>query len=390
MPMPAIRSRLPHVGTTIFTTMSRLAQEHGAINMGQGFPSYGPPAHFVTYMQEALAGATHQYAPMEGLMALREAIAQKIQVCYGAQIDPATEITVTSGGTEALFNAITAVVGEVGDEIVCLQPCYDSYVPAIVLNGGHPVLVNLNPETFRPDWQRVHDAITSRTKAIIINSPHNPSGAVWKAEDITALQELAERHGLWIIADEVYEHMVFDGGIHHSMLRYPALYAQSIVVHSFGKTYHATGWKMGYTVAPAAMTVELRKVHQFNTFSSYTPIQHALVKILAHEDHYQSLPAFYEAKRDALLRSFSALPLEPVPCQGTYFQLFRYGHLSQENDLAFAQRLTREAKVTAIPVSSFYAGADDHKLLRFCFAKDEALMQQAADQLAAYFQEQLA
>lgn len=383
-----IASRLPHVGTTIFTTMSLLAQESGAINLGQGFPSFSPPQPFVDYISEAVQAGHHQYAPMEGLMSLRQAIVAKLQRCYGATLDPASEITVTSGGTEALFCAIAASISAPGDEVMLLQPCYDSYGPAVLLNGGVPVYVDLSYPTFRPDWEAIRAAITPRTKALLLNTPHNPTGTIWTAEDMAELQRLCTQHNIFLIADEVYEHMVFDGADHLSLLRYPDLYARAFVVHSFGKTYHATGWKMGYVAAPPSLSKELRKVHQFVTFCSFTPVQHALARILEHQDHYNSLPAFYEQKRNALLHAFQHLPLTPIACQGTYFQLFDYSAISQEGDQDFARRLAREAGVASIPVSSFYHNGHDQQLLRFCFAKDEGIMLQAAERIGQWISQQ--
>ncbi len=364
--------------------MSRLAQQHGAINLGQGFPSFQPHPDLIALVTEAMVAGHNQYAPMEGLMTLREAISNKNLLGYGYQPDPVSEITVCSGGTEALFAAIATCITAPGDEVILLQPCYDSYGPAILLNGGVPRYSDLLYPTYSPDWDHIRQLINPKTKAIVINTPHNPTGTIWSTDDIQQLGRLAEAHDLIIIADEVYEHITFDGRQHESILRYPDLYERAIVIHSFGKTYHATGFKLGYALAPAHLTAELRKIHQYLTFASFTPLQHALATFLGQTEHYLGLSAFYQTKRDQMLSAFAPTPLVPLDCEGTYFQLYDYTALSNLPDKDFAIELTTAAGVTGIPVSSFYHQGNDQRLLRFCFAKDEALMQAAADKIMAY------
>ncbi|UOG74535.1 methionine aminotransferase [Hymenobacter tibetensis] len=379
-----IVSKLPDVGTSIFSVMTQLAQECGAINLAQGFPDYDPPLA----LQEALARhATtpghHQYAPMPGLPRLREAIAHKTARVYQVPApDPATEITVTCGATEALYAALAAVVHP-GDEVVVLEPAYDLYGPAIRLQGGIPVYVPLDSPTFRINWERVRAALTPRTRLLMINSPHNPSGAVLTTEDLESLAALVADTPILILSDEVYEHMVFDGVPHRSALQHPALRERTFVLSSFGKTYHATGWKVGYCIAPPALTAELRRVHQFLTFAVSTPTQHALADALETDPaHDQQLPAFYQPKRDLFRELLAASRFELLPVLGGYFQLARYSQISTtESDVAFAQRLTRESGVAVVPVSAFYHNGHDEGLIRFCFAKQEATLRAAADRL---------
>lgn len=384
-----MQTRLPHVKTTIFTVMSRLAVEHNAINLGQGFPSFQPAPELVELIAQAMRDGNNQYAPMEGVVALREAISEKAAACYGYRPDPQTEITVTSGGTEALFSAIAAVISSPGDEVIVLEPNYDSYGPGIILNGGIVVPVSLTlpsaeipvDKWFKPDFDRIEAAITTKTRAIIFNTPHNPTGTVWSADEVQTLGRLAAKHNLYLIADEVYEHISFDGIRHESILRYPEIYGRAFVVHSFGKTFHATGFKLGYAIAPPMLSAELRKVHQYVTFSSFTPIQVGLAKYLQDPTSYHGLNEMYQTKRDQMLKSFEITGLKPLPCQGTYFQLYDYSALSELGDQEFARLLVKEAGVAAIPVSSFYLDGTDNRLLRFCFAKDEALMQTAAERI---------
>ena len=379
-----IVSKLPDVGTSIFSVMTQLAQECGAINLAQGFPDYDPPLA----LQEALARhATtpghHQYAPMPGLPRLREAIAHKTARVYQVPApDPATEITVTCGATEALYAALAAVVHP-GDEVVVLEPAYDLYGPAIRLQGGIPVYVPLDSPTFRINWERVRAALTPRTRLLMINSPHNPSGAVLTTEDLESLAALVADTPILVLSDEVYEHMVFDGVPHRSALQHPALRERTFVLSSFGKTYHATGWKVGYCIAPPALTAELRRVHQFLTFAVSTPTQHALADALETDPaHDQQLPAFYQPKRDLFRELLAASRFELLPVPGGYFQLARYSQISTtESDVAFAQRLTREFGVAVVPVSAFYHNGHDEGLIRFCFAKQEATLRAAAARL---------
>ncbi|GGK87509.1 pyridoxal phosphate-dependent aminotransferase [Rufibacter glacialis] len=377
----SLQSKLPTVGTTIFSTMSQLAQQHGAINLSQGFPDFDCPPELVELVAEAMRAGHNQYAPSPGLLLLRQKISQKTQQLYGHACDPDLEVTVTSGATEALFAAIAAVV-QPGDEVLVLEPCYDSYVPAIELSGGVPVFVPLRFPDFSVDWEKVAESLTPKTRLLIINSPHNPSGAVWKAADLEALTRLSEQHPFLILSDEVYEHMVFDGQPHASVLTVPALAQRAFVVSSFGKTYHTTGWKVGYCIAPAALTVEFRKVHQYLTFSTATPLQHALAHYLDHPEHYLSLPQFYQQKRDLFASLLQPSKFELLPCAGTYFQLARYRQISKAPDVEFAQWLTKEAGVAVIPVSVFYHNAVDNGVIRFCFAKMEETLRAAANRLS--------
>ncbi|MBC3542079.1 pyridoxal phosphate-dependent aminotransferase [Rufibacter sediminis] len=375
-----IQSKLPSVSTTIFSTMSQLAQQYGAINLSQGFPDFDCPPELMDLVSEAMRAGFNQYAPSPGLPLLRQKISQKTQQLYGHSANPDTEITVTSGATEALFSAIAAVV-QPGDEVLVLEPCYDSYVPAIELSGGVPVFVPLQFPGFRVDWQQVEAKLTQKTRLFIINSPHNPSGAVWQKEDLDALTTLTQQYPFLILSDEVYEHMVFDGQSHHSVLTVPALAERSFVVSSFGKTYHTTGWKVGYCIAPAALTTEFRKVHQYLTFSTATPLQHAIAAYLDNQEHYLTLPAFYQQKRDLFASLLQPSKFELLPCTGTYFQLARYRQISDLPDVEFSQWLTKEAGVAVIPISVFYHQNLDQGVIRFCFAKKEETLRAAAERL---------
>jgi len=375
-------SKLPDVGTTIFTVMSSLAAEYGAVNLGQGYPDFPPPVRLMDALTRAMREGHNQYPPMAGIVPLREAIARKTARVYGHTPEPETEITVTSGATEALFNAIHAVAG-VGDEVIVLDPAYDSYAPAIALAGAHAVHVPLNPDSFRPDWQRIADAITPRTRLLVVNSPHNPTGAVFNTEDIAALSALLETTGLWLLSDEVYEHIVFDGARHESVLRYPALRERAFVVSSFGKTYHCTGWKLGYCIAPPALSLQFRKIHQFNTFCSFAPAQYAFADILDTEpEHDAGLSAFYQTRRDRFRTQLDETRLRPLPVPGGYFQLVDYSAISDLNDLDFCRWLTMEKGVTAIPLSPFYAApSQGQRLARLCFAKHETTLDAAIERL---------
>lgn len=379
---PVLASKLPQVGTSIFTVMSQLAQEHQAINLSQGFPEFDCPPGLSELAGYYARKGFNQYAPMAGLPALREKISQKTQLLYGLRPDPETEITVTSGATEALFAAIAAVVRP-GDEVLVIEPAYDSYVPAIQLNGGVPVFCPLTVPDFRIDWERVKASITPRTRLMLINSPHNPSGAVLRPGDLDALCELVAGTDILLLGDEVYEHIVFDGQAHQSLLLRPELAARSFVVSSFGKTYHSTGWKVGYCVAPAALTTEFRKIHQYLTFSTTTPLQYALADFLDHKDHYLGLPDFYEQKRNLFRELLAGSRFTLLPAGGTYFQLLGYSAISKESDQAFARRLTREIGVASIPISVFYHNGYDPCYLRFCFAKNEDTLREAAARLCA-------
>lgn len=379
-----IDSKLPKVGTTIFTVMSQLAVEHGAINLGQGFPDFAVPEPLVDALARAMRDGRNQYAPMSGIAPLRQAIAGKIKDCYGATVDPEREITVTSGGSEAIFDAVHALV-HTGDEVIVLDPCYDCYEPAIELAGARAVHVPLDPETFAVDWQRVGEAISPRTRMLMINSPHNPSGAVLSRADLDTLAGLLRDTPIVLLSDEVYEHMVFGGARHESVLMHPELAARSVVVSSFGKTYHCTGWKIGYAVAPAALSTEFRKVHQYNTFCSFTPAQWALAEMIErHPEHHLELPAFYETKRDRFRQLLARTRLRPLPVAGGYFQLADYSAISDLDDAAFCRWMTIEHGVAGIPLSPFYAEPPRaQRLVRLCFAKDEATLQAAVERLAA-------
>jgi methionine aminotransferase len=377
-----IETKLPKVGTTIFTVMSQLAAQHGAVNLGQGFPDFETPAFLQEALVRAMRAGRNQYAPMHGVAPLREQIAAKTLALYGAKIDAEREITVTSGATEAIFAAIHATVRP-GEEVILLDPCYDCYEPAVDLAGGVAVHIPLNPGDFGVDWQRVREAVTPKTRMILVNSPHNPSGAVFAEADLDALADIVRDTGIFVLSDEVYEHIVFDGAPHMSVLRHPELAARSFVVSSFGKTYHCTGWKLGYAVAPAAMTVEFRKVHQYLTFCSFAPAQWALAEMLEqHPEHHLELPDFYQGKRDAFRAQLAATRFRCLPVPGGYFQLVDYSAISDMGDLEFCRWLTVEKGVTAIPLSPFYAEAPaDQRVIRLCFAKTEATMAAAVERL---------
>ncbi|WP_149193248.1 pyridoxal phosphate-dependent aminotransferase [Luteimonas suaedae] len=375
-------TKLPKVGTTIFTVMSQLAAEHEAVNLGQGFPDFPVPARLVEELDRATRAGHNQYAPMTGIPALRQAIAAKTARVYGVRPDPDAEITVTSGATEAIFNAVQAVV-RAGDEVIVLDPAYDSYEPAIELAGARAVHVPLDPQTFAPDWQRIGDAIGPKTSMLMINSPHNPSGAMLSAEDMDTLADLLRDSGVWLLSDEVYEHIVFDGARHESVLRHPELRARAFVVSSFGKTYHCTGWKLGYCIAPPALSAEFRKVHQYNVFCTFAPAQHAFAAMLeAEPEHYEQLGAFYQAKRDRFREQLLTTKLRPLPVPGGYFQLVDYSAVSDLDDAAFCRWLTRERGVAAIPLSPFYETPPaGQRLARLCFAKNAATLDAAIERL---------
>ncbi len=382
---PALTSRLPNVGTTIFTVMSALAAETGAVNLGQGFPDFDCDPALVDAVTQAMRAGHNQYPPMPGVPALRQAVAAKMQALYGLACDPNSEITVTAGATQAILTAVLAVVHP-GDEVIVLEPCYDSYVPNIELAGGVAVRVPLTPGSFRPDFDAIAAALSPRTRALMINSPHNPSGMVWSAADMQRLQDLLTPTDVLLISDEVYEHMVFDGQQHQSAARFPGLAARAFIVSSFGKTYHVTGWKVGTVVAPAPLTAEFRKVHQFNVFTVNTPMQHALAAYMADPAPYLELPAFYQRKRDLFRQGLASTRLRLLPGEGTYFQCVDISALAvPERDLpeaAFCQWLTREIGVAAIPLSAFYGNGFDQKVIRFCFAKKDDTLREALQRLA--------
>ena len=380
--MPELTSRLPAVGTTIFTVMSQLAADVGAVNLGQGFPDFDIPEPLAELLARAVRDGNNQYAPMAGLPALREAITACTEAAYGYRAEAATEITVTSGATEAIFNAILAVLHP-GDEAIVLDPSYDSYEPGILMAGGTCVHVPLRPADFSVDWAALAAAVTPRTRLIIVNSPHNPTGAIWSADDVARLGALAEEHDLLVISDEVYQHIVFDGRRHESVLRSPQLAARAFVVSSFGKTYHCTGWKVGYCIAPAALTAEFRKVHQYNTFATSTPAQWVFSGMLsAHPEHAAALGAFYEAKRDGFRAQLARTRLRALPVSGSYFQLVDYSAISDLPDDAFARWLCTTHGVASIPLSPFYAAPPAaQRIVRLCFAKHEATLDAAIARL---------
>jgi methionine aminotransferase len=378
--MIPIDSKLPSVGTTIFTVMSRLAADLGAINLSQGFPDFDCDPELIDAVARHMREGRNQYAPMQGVLPLRQAIANKYEAYYGRRYDPDTEVTVTSGGTEAIFDAVAAVVRP-GDEVIVLEPCYDSYVPAIELAGGTPVVVSLTFPQYAVDWDAMRRAVTPRTRMIMINSPHNPTGAVLGPADIDRLSALVDGSRILILSDEVYEHIIFDGLRHESMARHDALAARSFIVGSFGKTYHTTGWKVGYTVAPAALTAEFRKVHQFVTFATNTPVQYAIADFLSVRRGLDELAPFYQAKRDLFLRLMEGSRFRPLPCRGSYFQLMDYSSITDEPDADFAIRLTREFGVASIPTSPFLYRQSPPKVLRFCFAKKDKTLEDAAARL---------
>ena len=382
---PTIGTKLPKVGTTIFSVMSALAQEHGAVNLGQGFPDFDCDPKLVDCVTRAMQAGHNQYPPMPGVPALREAIAAKIESLYGHRYDPAHEITVTAGATQGILTAILAVVRP-GDEVIVLEPCYDSYEPNIELAGGKAVFVPLGrgdePGSFAPDFARIAAAITPRTRAILVNTPHNPSATVWSRDDMQALADLLRPTDIIVIADEVYEHMVFDGQPHESVARHPELAARSFIVSSFGKTYHVTGWKVGYVAAPAALMGEFRKVHQFNVFTVNTPVQHGLAEYMADPTPYRELPAFYGAKRDLFRAGLAGTRFKLLPSQGSYFQCVDYSAISELGEVDFCRWLTTEVGVAAIPLSVFYDGGREQRIVRFCFAKKDETLNAALERLA--------
>jgi methionine aminotransferase len=375
-----IQSKLPNVGTTIFTVMSKLAADLGAINLSQGFPDFDCDPALVDAVAKHMREGRNQYAPMQGVPALRQAIAAKFAELYGASYDPDTEVTVTSGGTEAIFDAVAAVIRP-GDEVIVFEPCYDSYVPAVEINGGTAVVVSLRYPDYAVPWDEVRAAITPRTKMIALNSPHNPTATILSAADMQQLASIVDGTGLIILSGEVYEHIIFDGARHESMARYDTLRARSFIVGSFGKTYHVTGWKLGYVVAPAELTAEFRKVHQFVTFSSMTPIQYAIAEFLSARRGYPELSAFYQRKRDLVLELIVGTRWRPLPSRGTYFQLLDYSAITDERDMDFALRLTREHGVASIPTSAFLYRQTPPLALRFCFAKKDDTLRAAAERL---------
>ncbi len=378
---PVVTSRLPQVGTTIFTVMSALATQHGAVNLGQGFPDFDCDPALLDAVNQAMRSGLNQYPPMAGVPVLREAIARKIERLYGHTYDPGDEITVTAGATQAILTAILAVVHP-GDEVIVLDPCYDSYVPNIELAGGRVVRVALTAGTFRPDFAAIAAAITPRTRALLVNTPHNPSATVWSRGDLDRLAALLRPTDVLLIADEVYEHMVYDGVAHASACGHPELAARAFVVSSFGKTYHVTGWKVGYVAAPRALSAEFRKVHQFNVFTVNTPVQHGLARYMGDPRPYLELAAFYQRKRDLFRAGLGATRLRLLPSEGTYFQCVDYSAISDRSEEDFCRWLTSDIGVAAIPLSAFYEDGRNQLLARFCFAKRDETLNSALDRLA--------
>jgi methionine aminotransferase len=376
-----IRSKLPHVGTTIFTVMTNRARELGAINLAQGFPDFDAPAKLKDLLAYHVAAGHNQYAPMIGVPELREQIALKLGASYGRLLDSETEVTITLGATEGIFSAVLALVHP-GDEVILFDPSYDSYAPAVLLAGGRPIHIPLDPPRFHIDWQRVRQALSPRTRLVMVNTPHNPTATVVSSSDLDVLAEILRPTHAMVLADEVYEHMVYDGARHASIIEHPELYERGVAVFSFGKTMHATGWRVGYTVAPVDITREIRRVHQFNTFSIATPLQRAIADFLKQApDHNASLSAYYQAKRDRFLDLLHNSHFSWTPASGTYFQLLDFSAISHDSDVEFAEKLLRDAGVASIPVSPFYASPPKLSVVRFCFAKEDSTLEEAAERL---------
>ena len=378
---PPLQTKFPTMGTTIFTVMSALATEKGAVNLGQGFPDFECDPKLVDAVTEAMKKGLNQYPPMTGIPPLREAVAAKVEALYGRKYDPAAEITITAGATQAIITAVLAIV-KPGDEVIVLEPCYDSYVPNIELAGGVVVRVPLTPGSFRPDFGKIAAALSKKTRAIMVNSPHNPSGTVWTREEMLQLQDLLAPTDVFVISDEVYEHMVFDGQPHQSAARPGKRAARSLIVSSFGKTYHVTGWKVGYVAAPAVLTAEFRKVHQFNVFTVNTPMQYGLASYMASPEPYLQLPAFYQRKRDLFREGLAGTRFKLLPSEGTYFQCVEISKVSTLKEDEFCKWLTSEIGVAAIPLSAFYGDGFDQRVVRFCFAKKDETLRSALERLA--------
>jgi methionine transaminase len=374
----SLTSKLPKTATSIFAVMSKMAAEHNAINLSQGFPDFPVSEKLINLVHKNMKSGHNQYAPMPGVLALREAIAEKTEFLYTAKYNPETEITVTAGATQALFSAIISLVRE-NDEVIVFEPAYDSYIPAIKLAGGRPISVQLAPPYYKIDWNYVKKLTNLNTKMIIINSPHNPTGTILSAEDLISLGKITKNTDIIILSDEVYEHIIFDNYEHQSVCRYPDLAERSIVTCSFGKTFHATGWKTGYCVAPENIMKEFRKVHQFTVFASNTPVQHAIAEYLSDKNNYLDLGRFYQEKRDFFLKNIKGSKFKPITSSGTYFQLLDYSAVSEEDEMVYAEKLCKEHGLASVPVSSFYTAAVNNKTLRFCFAKSEETLEKAAE-----------
>ena len=372
-----MQSKLPHIGTSIFTVMSQLAVKHNAINLGQGFPDFPMSETLIDCVTEAMKAGGNQYAHTNGVPVLRERLAEKINALYGTTINAETEITVTPGGTYAIFSAFSTII-QPGDEVIIFEPAYDSYIPNITFNGGVVVPIALTYPNYSIPWDTLKAAITKKTKAILMNTPHNPTGMVMTKEDILQLQEIVVSNNLYLISDEVYEHLIYDDKKHESVIKYPELFARSFVCFSFGKTYHCTGWKLGYCVAPENLMKEYRKIHQFNAFSCDTPKQLGIAKHMLDKEAYLSLGNFYQAKRDYLRKLLASTPLKYIPSSGSYFESYSYAAISNESDKVFAEKLVKDYGVAVIPMSAFYHDATDNKVIRLCFAKKEATLEAAA------------
>lgn len=381
---PTIPNKLPDVGTTIFTVMSALAAKHNAINLGQGFPDFPMNSTLTGLVNEAMQANQNQYVHMCGLPLLRERLAEKVNASYQCNINPDTEITITPGGTYAIYTAFTTILSP-GDEVIVFEPAYDSYIPNIELNGGIAIRIPLQHPTYEIPWDLVRAKINPKTKAIIINSPHNPTGSVLSQTDINELKDIVASTEIIIISDEVYEHLIFDNKSHLSILRYPELMARSFVCFSFGKVYHCTGWKMGYCIAPESMMAAFRKVHQFNAFTCNSPMQHGIAAFITDKNQYLDLGNFLQQKRDYFQQLMSKTPFIPLPSHGSYFQLYSYENISEKSELAFATELTEQAGVATIPVSAFYKTPTDNQVLRFCFAKKEETLEAAVERLVKFF-----
>ena len=382
-----LQSKLPEVGTTIFAIMSRLAAEHGAINLSQGFPDFDADPALLSLVSDAIHAGHNQYAPMPGLPDLTKAISEKINNDYGWAPNPDTEITITAGGTQALYSIIGAMIS-LGDEAIIIEPSYDSYIPSVISFGGVVKTVQLQAPDYKTNWDEVESLINSRTKIIMINTPHNPCGVIYNEIDLLRLEKIVTEHNVYVISDEVYEHLIFDGCHHESVLRYPELYKRSFAVFSFGKSLHVTGWKIGYVIAPPELTTELRKIHQFNVFSVNRPLQTGIAAYMEGHANFKSLSGFYQQKRDLFIRLMEGIPLKLLPCYGSYFMLADYSDVSPLDDLSFAKQLTIEGGVATIPLSPFYKNGSREKIIRFCFAKKESTLVEAAERMREYFRRQ--
>ena len=379
----SVTSKLPNTGETIFTVMSSLAAEYKAINLGQGSPDFEMNETLIELVNKAMRDGHNQYTHRNGLLSLREEIAKKVRLLYQANVDPATEIAITPGGTYAIYTALTSILNP-GDEVIVLEPAYDSYVPNIVVNGSIPVLIPLIFPEYKIDWQLIKEKITPATKMLMLNSPHNPTGRILDKNDIEQLRKIVADTDILILSDEVYEHIIFDGNEHESMLKYPDLFGRSFVTFSFGKVYHCTGWKTGYCIAPHWLMKEFLKVHQYNSFSANTPLQYALASFLKNQSEYLQLGHFFQQKRDYFNELMKRTKFNPLPSSGSYFQLFSYSQISDESEVDFSKKLTKEAGVASIPVSAFYQNGKDDKILRFCFAKKESTLQEAVERLVRF------